>query len=334
MSAACPSLAVPRNEAIEKVRAVLSDWRGRNGIVVFGAGAHTHKILPALEEYAGCIAAIVDDSPQVWGRRVGRWRVRRPEEALSADACGILVSSDIGQETMAARLAARYGDRFAVLTLYDSLRASDAGPVLRETGERQTGRALEQIDLGHRARYYWALQHLQAGASVLDAACGNGYGSSILADGGANVLGIDVCEDAIRFARYHYASDGITWRADDLDGGAISRLARDGVSFDAVVSFETLEHLSEPQQFIEAAFRILRPGGAIFCSTPNARMMSLEEAPFHRNHFETDDVIRMLSDAGFESTRWFGQEGMEILQGRFTTRQRYVLYQGERSFAK
>ena len=61
--------------AQQRMRAVLDDWRGRGPIVVFGAGAHTHKILPVLEEYAGKIAGVADDSPQCWGRAVGRWTV-------------------------------------------------------------------------------------------------------------------------------------------------------------------------------------------------------------------------------------------------------------------
>ena len=320
--------SVERSIALERTRAVLSDWRGRNGIVVFGAGAHTHKILHELEVHADKIIGITDDSPQLWGRRIGQWPVCSPEDLLDTPAGGLLVSSDTQQSTLEGRLRTRFGDRFAILTLYPP-NERDRAPLLAETGERQTGRCLEEIEIGHRVRYFWALQHLRNGANVLDAACGNGYGSFILAEGGSRVFGVDISEDAIRFARHYYDNKTIAFHHGAIDDDStLCKLAKDAVPFDAVVSFETIEHLKHPEMFLDTAQELLRPGGAIFCSTPNACVMSLEDAHFHRHHFEVDEMLEMLSASGFTSVNWFGHEGMQILNARSTPRQRYVLYQG------
>ena len=311
--------------ACDRARAVLGDWRGRGSIVVFGAGAHTHKILPALLDMADRIAGIADDSPAVHGRSIGRWRVRDPADLIDGSVGGILVSSDVQQATLEARLRPSYGDRCAILTLYRS--PDDDGPALPNTGERQIGRTLEEIELGHRARYYWALQHLSEGALVLDAACGNGYGSHILAGGGARVVGMDVCADAIAFAGHYYAGPRISYRIGPVDDGqSLSRAAAEHGPFDAVVSMETMEHLERPEAFIANVRTVLQPGGSFFFSTPNARRMVLENAPFHRRHFESGEVLGLLRKAEFEQVTWYGQEGMQILPGRNTQQQRYCLY--------
>ena len=170
-----PTGCVDAEKACRSVQRVLKNWRGREGVIIFGAGAHTQKTLPALLAHVSRVAGIVDDSPARWGERVGVWTVQNPAELIGERSRGILVSSDSRHETLAARLRTAYGDEHVILSLYDAPARSSAGPSLRFTGERQIGRTLEEIEIGHRARYYWALQHLKHGDRVLDAACGNGY---------------------------------------------------------------------------------------------------------------------------------------------------------------
>jgi predicted SAM-dependent methyltransferase len=319
--------SVTAEAAQQRMRAVLGQWRGPGNIAVFGAGAHTRKVLPALEKHADKIATIVDDSPQAWGKVVGRWTVVSPHEGIDESIAAIVVSSDVQQVTLEARIRQTFGHRCAVLTLYLPAAGHDEGPTLSATGERQTGRTVEEIELGHRARYYWALQHLPAGAAVLDAACGCGYGSHILAEGGLRVLGVDVSEDAIGFARHYHYHDRLSFEVGAIDNRAsIRRIATDFSPLDAVVSLETIEHLEHPEEFLRTAFDLLVSGGSLFCSTPNAEVMSIADAPFHRRHFTLDEMLALLADVGFRSVQWYGQEGLQILEGRCTGAQRYQLY--------
>lgn len=325
------SLAVPPDVAAERAERVLADWRGRGQIVVLGAGAHTRKILPVLERHAARIAGIADDSPAAWGRTVGRWRVASPQALITADVAGVLVSSDVQQRTLAQRAANEFGGRCAILTLHPSAAATDGAPTLEFTGERQVAASLEEIELGHRARYYWALQHLAVGARVLDAACGNGYGARVLADGGAVVRGVDVCESAVAFAAHHFGGPGVSFAVARIDDpGALLCAIREHAPFDAVVSLETIEHLEYPEVFLTAAAQLLRSGGLLLCSTPNAEVMSLAEAPFHRRHFSVAAMLDLLAACGFSDVAWFGQEELQILPQRCTPRQRYCLFRAAR----
>lgn len=322
-----PIGCVDAEAACRRVQRILENWRGREGVIIFGAGAHTQKTLPALLAHASRVAGIVDDSPARWGDRVGVWTVRDPGELIGERSRGILVSSDSQHETLAARLLSAYGDEHVILPLYDQPTRPSDEPSLAFTGERQVGRTLEEIEIGHRARYYWALQHIKHGERALDAACGNGYGSRILAQGGARVLGVDIAKDAIAFANYHYGGKDVSFATGRLDGGeTLARIGAEHGPFDAVVSMETIEHLEQPRGFLSSAFSLLKPGGKLLCSTPNAETMPIDKVPFHRAHLSARAATKLLRSIGFSSLRWFGQEGMQILCGRSLASQRYCLY--------
>jgi 2-polyprenyl-3-methyl-5-hydroxy-6-metoxy-1,4-benzoquinol methylase len=129
----------------------------------------------------------------------------------------------------------------------------------------------------HRQRYEFFAQAC-AGKSVLDAACGVGYGSRILAEDGADrVLGVDLSEDSLAIARKQFAHPHVEFAHRD-----VTDLIGLG-PFDVVVSFETIEHVAEPELFIRAVRSVIAANGLFVCSTPNARYrgQSKEANPFH-----------------------------------------------------
>lgn len=328
------TVAPARNATIEDARkraeSVLRDWRGRGRIAVFAAGAHTAKILPILEAYADRIAGMIDDSPLQWGRRVGPWTVEPASKVIDSAVTGILISSDSQQEALAERAHAEFGRTCAILTLYPPINQGPGVPHLAFTGERVTASTLEQVEIGHRVRYYWALQHLNHDERVLDAACGNGYGSRILADGGCHVLGIDIAEDAIAFARHYYGHERIDLFCASLDGAETSAIIAKHGLFDSVVSFETIEHLHDPDRFLHAAFNALRRGGRLYCSTPNGDHIPLADSKFHVKHHTWREMRDLLGSTGFTDFEWFGQEGLQILPGRASERQRFCLFRARK----
>ncbi|MGE0863299.1 MAG: methyltransferase domain-containing protein [Vicinamibacterales bacterium] len=121
----------------------------------------------------------------------------------------------------------------------------------------------------HAGRYAWATQFVRPGDRVLDAACGLGYGSAILADAtlADSVVGVDIDEDAVRYATDHYARDRRRLNFETRDLSTVSDWSR--ASFDVIVSFETLEHLTAPAKFLAECQRLLTPGGRLICSVPN-----------------------------------------------------------------
>ncbi len=122
----------------------------------------------------------------------------------------------------------------------------------------------------HLAAYRFARAHA-AGRAVLDAGCGEGYGTALLAEAAARVVGIDRPE-AVRVATARHRAPRLEFRAHDLE-----RLGALGERFDLVVSFQVIEHLPDPVGFLRA---LAGCGGALVVTTPN-RLMSVSENPYH-----------------------------------------------------
>ena len=132
--------------------------------------------------------------------------------------------------------------------------------MLREAGVRSDA---------HLARYILAREHVRPGHVVLDAACGLGYGAAVLATGtgAARVLGVDLGENAVAYARDLYGASlpNLVFAAQDAT--RLPQLA--DASVDVVVSFETLEHLPNPEALLREFTRVLKPGGVFIGSVPN-----------------------------------------------------------------
>lgn len=119
----------------------------------------------------------------------------------------------------------------------------------------------------HVSRYVFATQFC-AGKRVLDVACGEGYGSLILAtEGAAGVVGVDNSAEALGVARDRFAHD----RVEYLEGDALTlmRLLAGKAPFDVIVSFETIEHIADIRQFLGEIKGVLASDGIILVSCPN-----------------------------------------------------------------
>ncbi|MGN6678589.1 MAG: class I SAM-dependent methyltransferase [Streptosporangiaceae bacterium] len=98
-----------------------------------------------------------------------------------------------------------------------------------------------------------------SGLLVLDAACGDGYLTRVLADRGARVMGIDIGPRLIERASRRDPDGSIDYRVADLSTG----LPGEHASFDAVVSFLALNDVIEYRGFIATIASVLRPGGRL-----------------------------------------------------------------------
>ena len=136
------------------------------------------------------------------------------------------------------------------------------------TGERLTTETGGQVEIEHLHRYFFA-RSLCRGLDVLDVASGEGYGAALLAQAARSVVGVEVAEDTVAHARAAYGAPGLTF----LHGDA-RRIPCPDNSFDAVVSFETLEHFYEHDAFMAEVRRVLRPGGLLVISSPERDVYS------------------------------------------------------------
>jgi 2-polyprenyl-3-methyl-5-hydroxy-6-metoxy-1,4-benzoquinol methylase len=151
----------------------------------------------------------------------------------------------------------------------------------------------------HIARYEFAASHIPAGATVLDCACGSGYGAEILAgkvSGAKVVVGVDKSAKAIDYALAHHSPRGVSYacqRLEDFRGGPCC--------VDAVVTLETLEHIPRDvcRRFLQDAGCWLRPGGVLVASSPMLRYRNGEPyitSPFHVNEMPRAELLAMFEE--------------------------------------
>ena len=146
----------------------------------------------------------------------------------------------------------------------------------------------------HIARYTYS-KNFELGHSVLDIACGNGVGSDLISKQGRKVLGVDQDLNTIQLNEktFRYNSN-LTFKV-----GNAEKLDLEIESFSSVISFETIEHLAVPENFLKEISRILRPDGLFLLSTPNALVTKpvngIPKNPFHIKEYTPDELIDLVS---------------------------------------
>ena len=175
------------------------------------------------------------------------------------------------------------------------------------TGERFVpGINDNKLEIEHYQRYLCA-QKLVKGKIVLDAACGEGYGSNILAKYAQKVIGIDIDHESVARARKTYGQKSNLI----FQQGNIENLDFADNSIDIIVSFETIEHVPENTQikFLNEINRVLKKEGTLLMSTPNKKIYSdlyHYKNEFHVKEFYHDEFVQFLH-AKFEFVRLFNQ---------------------------
>lgn len=157
----------------------------------------------------------------------------------------------------------------------------------------------------HLKRYEFA-RALCTGRKVLDAACGVGYGTSFLAAEASSIVGVDISDETIDYARRRYAAPNIEFVVAD-----VNQLPFADGTFDVVCSFETIEHVADPAGAVAEAARVLRPSGVYIASTPKADRTTHSPAnPFHTVEFSPDDFTKLLG-RHFGEVQLYGQRRLQ-----------------------
>lgn len=207
-------------------------------------------------------------------------------------------------------------DHFVAREAHDPVKAVDEipqEPKVHETkvdfeysGERhmmeQRDHALSFGHTVHMVRYAFASRFCQ-GKKVLDVACGSGYGTEFLAlQGASEVVGVDKNIQAVEYAQRHHAHAAAQYIAGDAE----RLVSFEDHSFDMIISFETLEHLQNPQKCISEFKRLLKPGGQIFLSCPNDLAVPFFASPYHLHSFTFDCFCELIQQS-FPDAIFLGQ---------------------------
>jgi SAM-dependent methyltransferase len=149
----------------------------------------------------------------------------------------------------------------------------------------------------HLAVYRWIAQRV-SGLRVLDMACGEGYGSDVLAQSAASVLGVDANPEAHEHARLRYRRANLTF-----ERGMVESFGQPG-AYDAVVFLQTIEHVQHPEAVLAHFRALLAPGGVAYVSTPNVLTLAgpgraKSDNPWHVREYrahEFDQLCRAVFD--------------------------------------
>ena len=155
----------------------------------------------------------------------------------------------------------------------------------------------------HLSRYA-VLAPFVAGKRVLDIACGEGYGSWFLKEwGAAEVVGVDISEDAITAAQKNFGRDGVRYLVGDA---CKAQEFLDHASFDIIVSFETVEHVADPLGFLEGLRTLAAINAGFFISCPNDYVsMSLDKSnPFHLRKYTFEEFQDLSEGVLGKGDQW------------------------------
>lgn len=184
------------------------------------------------------------------------------------------------------------------------------------TGERylpdQTD-SRDELSVEHLHRYNSVLPLIK-GKVVLDIACGEGYGSALMAKTAKSVIGVDISDECILHASSAYNTTDYPNLL--FQKGEAERIPAHDNSFDVVVSFETIEHISADSQkiFLAEVKRVLKKGGLFIISTPDQdnysnRYEHVNE--FHLHELKRDEFKALLSQ-NFAYAQFY-EQGFEVI---------------------
>lgn len=196
--------------------------------------------------------------------------------------------------------------------------------LILNTGERTIPEKWKETKEGYllllrlQFAYEYALEKIPENSHVLEVGCGDGYGTSILSKKAKKIIGLDVDRKTTEDADKKYGTDKCVFQA--YDG---KKLPYNNNTFDAVVSFQVIEHVNDDKGFVSEISRILKKDGIFLVTTPNKtyRLRKGQKPfnPFHVREYYPEELEELLKTA-FRNVEMHGIRGTEEVQKAETSR--------------
>ncbi len=170
------------------------------------------------------------------------------------------------------------------------------------TGERPGwGTDFDYDEARHLAAYDYA-STLAAGKQVMDAGCGEGWGTQRIADCASSVTGVDYSAEAVAACQSKWKKPNLEFRRVDLTE------APDGAQrYDVILNFQVIEHIVDPRPFLRGLRARLADDGVLMLTTPNIAM-SFSENPYHVREYTAQQLRELLLEV-FGSVEIVGMQG-------------------------
>lgn len=191
------------------------------------------------------------------------------------------------------------------------------------------GKNMEDIDGLFTSNYIFASKNIKDKV-VLDNGCGSGYGAAYLAEKGASkVFATDYHKKTIKLCSQVYHKDNLFFRC--MDGVDLSFPDN---YFDAVTSFEVLEHIKEYEKYLKECRRVLKERGSMVLSTPNKEKFSPgSKDPIIVSHFKEftySELVKLLGKY-FKDVEIYGKH---ITSEEYKRKENSTTYKGRTKIVK
>lgn len=168
------------------------------------------------------------------------------------------------------------------------------------------------VYLRHLFAYEAASDLLKNQKKILEIGSGEGYGAAYLSEGPFDITCYDLSEEIAKHATKNYSKNNLRFSA--FDG---KRIPEADNTFDAVISFQVIEHVPDVNAYLKEINRVLKPGGIFICTTPN-RFYRLRPGQkpwnnFHLREYYDHELQKDLATVFSKANVW-GIRGNDELQ--------------------
>lgn len=289
-------------------------------IGIYGTGLHSERLIKVFLKYGlakkiSCFIEEQKEGDQFFGFSVKNSILSACEE-YSLEA--IVISSKQYEREIYHRIVSQVPKNVLLYRIYNVEKRADERVYFAEDKELEIYMKCDflQTYRAHLNRYGFALAYVK-NKTVLDIACGSGYGSQLLAQRGKKIYGVDIANEAIDFALRHHLEENIYFIQQSIENLRLPE------KVDVVISFETIEHLNSSDTYFDKILEFLEEEGMLIISTPLSQKDGISDCnEFHVNEYTLQrfkqELEKYFTEIDYYSQEYKNNGGICLDDGNFS----------------